>query len=94
MGDPFGRFRRERVGSMKLGRTALLPIAAPITAVMAWPDYPWVSIGIAIACAVSLTVLLVVFARRGGTVTLSAGRGDSRKAASVRVPGPRRMRGR
>ncbi|GLW20436.1 hypothetical protein Mame01_04790 [Microbispora amethystogenes] len=79
---------------MKLGKTALLPIAAPITAVVAWPDHPWVSIGIAVACAVSLAVLLVVFACRGGTVTLSSGRGDGRKAASVRVPGRRGKRAR
>jgi len=79
---------------MKLGRRVLLPIAAPITAVMTWPDYPWVSIGVAVACAVSLAVLLFVFYRRGGTVTLSSGRGDSRKAASVRVPGRRRTRAR
>lgn len=79
---------------MKLGRNALLPIAAPITAALAWPDYPWVSIGIAVACAVSLAVLLAVFWRRGGTVTLSTGRGETRKAASVRVPGRRRTRDR
>ncbi|GII59226.1 hypothetical protein Pth03_76150 [Planotetraspora thailandica] len=74
---------------MRLGKAAIVSIATPITAVAAWPEYPWVTIGIAAAAGVSLVVLLVVFASRGGTVTLSAGRGDGRKAASVRVPGRR-----
>ncbi len=77
---------------MKLGKGALLSVAPTVTAVATWQDYPWVSIAIAVTSAIWLAVILLVFVFRGGTFTVSSGRGDGRKSASVRVPGRRPSR--
>jgi hypothetical protein len=49
---------------MRLGKTALVSIVAPVTAVAAWPEHPWISIGVAAAVVISLVVLLIVFVSR------------------------------